>query len=115
MWAVVGSSIVVVLLVALAAAVFRQARSAADGRIVGSSLHFVVAPPPGGTFRRNSPNAGPAGVAATPFPTLSPDGRHLAFAAAVGAEPSRLWIRDLDDVAPRPLAGTEDAGFFLVA
>jgi hypothetical protein len=39
---------------------------------------------------------------------VSPDGRRLAYVAtdAVG---SRLWVRDLDALAPHALAGTEDA------
>jgi len=40
------------------------------------------------------------------FPALSPDGRHLAFAATTGQE-RKLWVRDLDSLAARPLPGTE--------
>ena len=40
---------------------------------------------------------------------LSPDGRHLAFAAKEPDGPTQLWIRDLDSLAARPLPGTDGA------
>jgi Tol biopolymer transport system component len=49
----------------------------------------------------------------TPDPrslALSPDGRQLVFVAA-GDGSSRLWLRSLDAVTARPLAGTEGAAF----
>jgi eukaryotic-like serine/threonine-protein kinase len=48
----------------------------------------------------------PAGTVEASMFTLSPDGRHLAF-VGIGAGPSRLWIRDLESLEPRALAGTE--------
>ena len=42
---------------------------------------------------------------------LSPDGRHLAFSATAQDGRNRLWVRDLDKLEPRPLPGTEDAGY----
>jgi Tol biopolymer transport system component len=41
---------------------------------------------------------------------LSPDGRQLAFVAN-GQNGSQLWLRPLDQVAARPLAGTEGASY----
>src|SRR5262249_54317547 len=38
--------------------------------------------------------------------TVSPDGRRVAFIAAIQGKYS-LWVRDLDSLAVRPLAGTE--------
>ena len=46
----------------------------------------------------------------TDLPAISPDGSRLAFAATTGQE-SKLWIRDLDSLAARPLAGTEGASY----
>ena len=43
-----------------------------------------------------------------PMLALSPDGHTLLFAAEV-ADGTRLYARRLDDLAARPLAGTEDA------
>jgi Tol biopolymer transport system component/predicted Ser/Thr protein kinase len=44
------------------------------------------------------------------LPAISPDGRRLAFVVTTGQE-RKLWIRDLDSVAARPLAGTERASY----
>ena len=41
------------------------------------------------------------------IPAISPDGRHLAFAAGSEGK-TELWVRDLDSLAARPLPGTED-------
>jgi Tol biopolymer transport system component len=41
-------------------------------------------------------------------PAVSPDGRHVTFAATAG-EKTQLWVRDFDSLAARPLAGTEGA------
>ena len=41
-------------------------------------------------------------------PAVSPDGRRVTFAATAG-ERTQLWVRDLDSLAARPLAGTEGA------
>jgi Tol biopolymer transport system component len=41
-------------------------------------------------------------------PALSPDGRWLAFSVRGQDGRRRLWIRSLDSVDARPLAGTED-------
>jgi Tol biopolymer transport system component/tRNA A-37 threonylcarbamoyl transferase component Bud32 len=38
---------------------------------------------------------------------LSPDGRHLAFAAIAQDGHSQIWVRDLDSLESRPLRGTE--------
>ena len=38
---------------------------------------------------------------------ISPDGRRLTYVGE-GASGSQLWLRDLDQSVPRPLAGTED-------
>ena len=40
---------------------------------------------------------------------LSPDGRYIAFVAS-GDGPQRLWLRSLDEIDARVIAGTEGAG-----
>ena len=40
---------------------------------------------------------------------VSPDGRRLAYVSTDASGGSRLWVRDLDALAPHALAGTEDA------
>jgi hypothetical protein len=57
-------------------------------------MEFLVQPPDKATSLDN--------------PTISPDGRTLAFTATVEGR-RQLWIRPLDSVSARPLAGTEDA------
>ena len=41
---------------------------------------------------------------------LSPDGERIAFVATTDGQP-RLWLRSLDSVVARPLAGTEGAAY----
>jgi len=40
---------------------------------------------------------------------VSPDGRRLAYVSTDASGGSKLWVRDLDALAPHALAGTEDA------
>ena len=40
---------------------------------------------------------------------VSPDGRRLAYVSTDASGGSRLWVRDLDALAPHVLAGTEEA------
>jgi len=40
---------------------------------------------------------------------VSPEGRRLAYVSTDASGGSRLWVRDLDALAPHALAGTEDA------
>jgi serine/threonine protein kinase/Tol biopolymer transport system component len=52
----------------------------------------------------------PTGTAVPEFLTISPDGRRLALVAS-GAGPRQLWIRAMDTLESKPLAGTEDATY----
>jgi serine/threonine protein kinase/Tol biopolymer transport system component len=52
--------------------------------------------------------APPDKATAADYPTISPDGRRLAFVATVEGK-TLLWIRPLDSLAAQSLAGTEDA------
>ena len=51
-----------------------------------------------------TPGTGPA-----LYPALSPDGRHLAFVANNAGPPSQVWVRALDTLESRALAGTDGA------
>ena len=64
---------------------------------------FSVYPPPGGAFRSTGASV------QTPQLAVAPDGRHLVFLAAGPDGVARLWLRPLDAMEARPLAGTEDA------
>ncbi|MDP8979020.1 MAG: serine/threonine-protein kinase [Acidobacteriota bacterium] len=51
----------------------------------------------------------PEEAALSPWaPAISPDGRHIVFGAMLGGK-KQLWIRNLDELTPRALAGTEGA------
>jgi DNA-binding winged helix-turn-helix (wHTH) protein/Tol biopolymer transport system component len=71
------------------------ARSASSGDPIPGILRFTQAAPPGSTLASGG--------------VLSPDGRHLAFAAEDATGRTRLWIRQLDAPQPRMLDGTDGA------
>jgi len=75
-----------------APAFFLYARQAPAAQ---QSLKFEI-PPPGST--------------AAQMLTLSPDGRQLAFIANDNG-PLKVWVRPMDGLDARPLAGTDDASF----
>jgi len=82
--------IALLLMVALAFAYFHH--SADEPRL----LKFSVPPPEKASFNTSS------------IPTISPDGRRLAFAATMGGKDT-LWVHNLDSLAPRQLLGTDGA------
>ncbi|HYV17482.1 MAG TPA: protein kinase [Verrucomicrobiae bacterium] len=63
-------------------------------------VRAAIAPPAGARFNIVGDVAGP--------PVLSPDGRRIVF-AAIDSAGNRLWIRALDSLEARVLAGTEGA------
>jgi Tol biopolymer transport system component len=65
-----------------------------------------VLPAPGTNF----PPASNATVSAAQL-ALLPDGRALVFVAAQRNDRPRLWLRSMDDVEPRPIAGSEGASY----
>ncbi len=51
-------------------------------------------------------------LSSSPFPDLSPDGRHLAYAAPrVQGESAVLWIRSFDSLDARAIEGTDGATY----
>ena len=87
-WA--AAALFAVATIALALAYFSQPAPLLE------TTRFVIHPPEGVRF---------GGRAAE----ISPDGRHLAFVGISDAGEQRLWIRSLDSIEARPLAGTEGA------
>ena len=69
------------------------------GQTKADLVRFSVTPPPRTAFERGS--------GASPWPTLSPDGRRLIFGATNEAGDLSLWIRALDSLTSQPLPGTE--------
>jgi serine/threonine protein kinase/Tol biopolymer transport system component len=68
-------------------------------RLIRSELSAPTDAP----FELSSLHPGPA--------TLSPDGRHVTFAARGKDGRDLLWVRSLTDDAARPLSGTDGAGY----
>ena len=73
-----------------------RANTAAPGEVV----EFGVYPPPGTMF--------PIDLGA-PWPSLSPDGRQLAFVAMTSQGVAQLWVRPINSATPEALAGSEGA------
>jgi Tol biopolymer transport system component len=69
----------------------------------GEAVTFSVSPPAGTAFST-------ASITTTSVPTfaLSPDGRALAFGAEAPGGRPMLWVRSVDQLAARQVAGTED-------
>jgi Tol biopolymer transport system component len=93
-----------VALVSLAAGALLARQYLMPGAPPGAETRFEIAPPPDMMWT-------PAPVASTAQVALSPDGRRLAFVAADRRASPQIWIRELDSIQARPLAGTDDASF----
>jgi serine/threonine-protein kinase len=94
---------------------------AAGALAVGAALGWSLASARGRATASSAPAQGPVRFAIdidsgvlgssgwwTSAPAISPDGRTIVYAVS-GADGLRLYARSLNDVAARPLAGTEDA------
>ena len=72
-----------------------------------SFVHLREEPPVAQSLRYQ---ISPPGSEAARYPALSPDGRNLAFVANNGG-PDQVWVRALDALEARPLAGTNGATY----
>jgi Tol biopolymer transport system component len=92
---VLRSALAIVALVAVGAVAW----SVRSGHAVPAApVRFEIPPPVGATLLRGA------------LPAISPDGRVLAFPAAGADGVYRIWLRALDTLDARPLAGTEGPG-----
>jgi eukaryotic-like serine/threonine-protein kinase len=78
------------------------------GALVSATLWLERPMEEAQAIRLSAPPPEKTSFSAISVPALSPDGRHLAFAAG-GEGKSQLWIRDLDALSARPVPGTEGA------
>ncbi|MEE9269898.1 MAG: protein kinase, partial [Candidatus Krumholzibacteria bacterium] len=65
-------------------------------------IRAYIPPPKGSSYNLTPAHPGPVAI--------SPDGTKITF-AAVGNGELMLWVREIDEVAPRPLPGTTAAGY----
>ena len=72
-------------------------------------VHFRETPPEAPPVRFQIP--APEKASFRVPPAISPDGRRVAFVAAVEGGQSRLWVRPLGSLEAQPLPGTDDAYF----
>ena len=77
--------------------------SMSKGDAAGTAIRFQVPPPEGRGYQLDSVRPGPV--------VVSPDGQSLAFAAWDADGEVRIFVRNLDEVRPRVLAGTENAQY----
>jgi len=70
-------------------------------------VHFRETPPREQSLRYQIPSPG---TAVPQFPALSPDGHNLAFVANNGG-PNQVWVRAMDTLDARALAGTDGATY----
>jgi serine/threonine protein kinase/Tol biopolymer transport system component len=69
------------------------------------TMRFLISPPEGWALPLQITGTAGSGAGSGAL-AVSPDGRHVAFVGQKGAE-SRIWIRSLDTLEARGLAGTE--------
>ncbi len=92
-WALAGLALVTLIAVVAVIVAGRRAPATA-----AEPMQFVMLPPGNGSFS-NDVNA----------QAVSPDGRQIAFVASGSDGNTQLWIRRLDSLNARALAGTEGA------
>ena len=95
-----------VLTVALAATTMWLWQRAAAPAAPAAGLRpvrFALPPPGNARFGSSLPPL------ETPTIAFSPDGTRLAFIATEKGQPSRVWVRRMEDEEARPVSGTEDA------
>jgi len=73
-----------------------------------SFVHLREAPPVAQSLRYQ---ISPPGSVEAQYPTLSPDGHNLAFVTGSSGPSGQLWVRAMDGLDARPLAGTEGASY----
>ena len=99
--AALGTVAAMALVATGATAAWLLSRSSESG---GDAVRFEIQPPAGGMWS-------PSPIASVAQLAMSPDGRLLAFVAALKRGAPQIWIRPLSSAHATPLAGTEGASF----
>ncbi len=94
-WLLAGASTIA----ALALAFLLVTRTSPETPVIRGSLTLV------GDSRLQLDSSAPG------LPAVSPSGDRVVFTVTAEDGVSRLWIRDLDDSMPRPIAGTDAAAY----
>src|SRR5262249_58700699 len=76
--------------------------------VFGELLRLQFHGPPPAALTTRFQVLPPDRATVTDYPTISPDGRRLAFVATVDGK-TFLWVRAFDSLTAQSLAGTEDA------
>jgi len=93
----------IVAALSLGAAAFLAARPSIDSRL-GDAISVSILPPEKTAF------SGAINTTVNvPSFAVAPDGRAVVFSAETPGAKPMLWVRSMDRVGPRQLAGTEDA------
>jgi Tol biopolymer transport system component len=95
--------VVVTAAVALVVGIFLSKALWRPDTAESPTVRAVVLPPEGSSFELHPIYPGPAAV--------SPDGTRIVFAAKMENGSTQLWIRRVDELEARPLAGTENATY----
>ena len=84
--------------------------------MAGIVAWFLKPPPPqpASHLTINLPSGSALATAILPL-AYSPDGAHLAYVGTAPGSDGQLFLRTMDDPAPKPLAGTEGAAAPLLA
>ena len=90
---IVAAVVTIAAIFAIAMLATRVRPAAAPGALT----RFSIVSPEGVTLLADGANA-----------RISPDGRNLAFSASSAGGTLSMWVRPLDSLVARPLAGTED-------
>jgi Tol biopolymer transport system component len=96
---IAAAAVLLVAAIGFAATLFYQLRVASNVR----PLRTFILAPQDASFSPSGSLGGPA--------VLSPDGKHVAFVVTNSAGKRMLWVRSLESLTARQLAGTEGASF----
>jgi Tol biopolymer transport system component len=96
-------AVAALLILSVFLSVFAASRTGPSAAVARPAVAFTVAPPAGGMFTPTDASV------QTPQFAVSPTGDQLAFVATGVDGLSQLWLRSLDALVPKSIAGTAEA------